>query len=189
MDNIELIKLRCPFCSATLTVKKRADIDMDKVAITCPVCKEKSPMRNFKRAVDRAAESTSFPEMDTINNLKVKGIIGTLRVLPAGQVFRLHEGRNVLGRKTSAADVDIPIDTMGGKRLSRQHLVIDVENVPGKGYMHYASLYKKEVNRTLIGSNPLEFGDKIVLNNGDVIALPDVNVIFQIEDNDRTSLQ
>ncbi len=105
---------------------------------------------------------------------------GRLRLLPAGPVYSLKEGRNVVGRMAAAAphaDIEIAV---ASKRLSRQHIIISVEQVPGKGTVHYVSLCKELTNATFVDNVPLVYGDTVVLKAGDVLKLPDADLLFEL---------
>lgn len=166
----EFIKIKCPSCSAVLTTMQKPGIE--KKRITCPVCKQKAPFSDFKKNVKTNQESTQ------IAALNVNSVIGSVTVLPNGNTFQLREGRNVIGRtaETSKADIFVP----GSNRMSREHLVIDVKDISGKGFVHYASLYKKETNETYINSVIIDYEDSIILKDGDVIKFPGVDVLFKL---------
>ncbi|MCI7783026.1 MAG: hypothetical protein MR544_08035, partial [Parabacteroides sp.] len=60
--------------------------------------------------------------------------------------------------------------------------------IPGKGFVHIASLYKERVNPTYINQTPLLYGDHIILQMGDRIILPNVTLRFEIPDEEATEL-
>ena len=202
----DIIKIKCPHCGGVLTAKYQQGIESKSV--TCPICKRKSPFMDFKQIQQQAEEHTQYPDSGEHTQYRTSGehtqyrqsadpktnfasgpnlIIGRLQVLPAGPSLQLSAGRNIVGRRASqsSATVQIPVPDER-KRMSREHLVIDVRRVQGKGFVHYVSLYKEKVNRTLVGSNELEYGDSIVLCHGDIIHLPDVDVRFELPDEEGT---
>ena len=73
--------------------------------------------------------------------------------------------------------------------MSREHLVLEVKKVIGKGFVHYASLYKEKVNETMINNELLEYGDSIVLKSGDKLRLPDATIVFEIPDDEGTEFE
>lgn len=190
-------KIKCPCCGAILAVKMQPGIE--NKTITCLVCKESSPFKSYKVVIDKKSdEHTEYPDKgydehtsyssseDTNMRSGLNFTLGRLQVLNLPtSAYRLKTGRNVIGRKASAstADFQIPVE---GKRMSREHLVIEVKKVQGKGFVHYASLYKQKVNETLINQERLEFGDCIVLKHGDTIKLPDATITFEIPDDEGT---
>lgn len=195
MDDI--IKIKCPYCGAVLSVKNQAGIESKSV--TCPICKQKSPFKDFKKIIENPNdERTQYPGDDEKTSYKTSSdpgtdigtglnfTLGKLRVMPSGPSFQLKPGKNIIGRQASKSIADYQIPTDPSKRMSREHLIIDIKKVPGKGFVHYASLYKERINPTFIGSEQLEYGDCVILNHGDIIKLPDVNVKFEIPDDEGT---
>lgn len=195
MDDI--IKIKCPYCGAVLSVKNQAGIESKSV--TCPICKQKSPFKDFKKVVDKVNdERTQYPGDDEKTSYRTSSdpgtdigtglnfTLGKLRVMPSGPSFQLKPGKNIIGRRATQSSADFQIPMEGSKRLSREHLVIEIKKVQGKGFVHYASLCKQKTNKTFIGSEQLEYGDCLVLNHGDIIKLPDVNVKFEIPDEEGT---
>lgn len=193
-----ILKIKCPCCGVVLTVKNQPGIEQK--SITCPVCKETSPFGSFKQPVMNKAqvEHTQYPsdkqhpgshEETHVNQAQNEPnfTLGELFVegsqLPP---FRLKAGRNVIGRKATASSADLQIPVLEGNRMSREHLVIEVKKIPGKGFVHYASLYKEKVNATSINDIRLEFGDSVILQHGDTLRLPDVTLRFEIPDGEST---
>lgn len=198
MNNQNVIKICCPHCGAQLSVKNQPGIEGKNV--TCPICKQKEPFLAYKRINTAVDPGTDLPggyggtggnsDATQIGNAPQAGtpqpLLGLLTVVSNGQTYTLHPGRNVIGRKAQASSANFQINTGEGRRMSREHLVIDVQRV-GNIYMHTASLYKERVNDTLVNSEKIIYGDGIILKNGDIIHLPDADVKFSITDNEGTT--
>lgn len=190
--NTDIIKIKCPCCGTMLAVKQQPGIE-DK-NVTCPVCKETSPFKQYKPMTIKKSEDTIYPDKEerthyeeTDLDASMNFTLGQLRIVSFPlSPFRLNVGRNVIGRKASASSADIQLPTTESKRMSREHLIIEVKKIPEKGFVHYASLYKQRVNETFINQERLEFGDCIILKDGDVIKLPDMTVKFEIPDDEST---
>lgn len=58
--------------------------------------------------------------------------------------------------------------------------------VPGKGFVHYLSLYKERVNPTFLNKVSMMFGDCMVLKNGDIISLPNFDIVFELHESEGT---
>ncbi len=121
-------------------------------------------------------------------NFGANWTLGKLTVAETGQSYQLRPGRNVVGRKAQSSSADFQIAVMENKRVSREHLVIEVKKVPGKGFVHYVSLFKEQCNTTLIGRETLVYGDCLILNHGDRIQLPGVTVKFEIPNGEGTDM-
>lgn len=201
----EIIKIKCPFCGAVLSVKNIPDIENKNV--TCPICKHKYAFNQFKTVPNNSKaeepgtkypdgashdnyeeEHTSYQKIgaDNDGSSLLNFTLGRLVVEENGAEFQLKFGRNVIGRKGQRSEADFQIDTAEKRQMSREHIVIEVKRVPNKGFVHFVSLFKERVNDTFIGNEPLLYGDCIVLNNGDTIRLPNATLKFEIPDNEST---
>ena len=204
----ELIQIKCPFDGAVLSVKRRPGIENKNV--TCPVCGNKYPFSQYRIVTPSAnadpdteyprnrgygsqdestqyvsgsnSEETQVGNVNPANNL----ILGRLKIQGTGKAFQLKPGKNVIGRKASNSTANFQIDTNGDKSMSREHLVVEVKRVPKLGYVHYVSLYKEKVNKTLVDNTPLVYGDCLVLQHGTLLKLPGVNLIFEVPDEENT---
>lgn len=196
-----IIKIKCPNCGAVLAVKKTAGIEGK--SLTCPVCKENSPYNSFKPIIERKQEEhTEYPKeygasadyhnehtTNTEINENLNYTLGQLKAIASNiPLFRLKTGKNIIGRKATASMADFQIPTNDSKRLSREHLIIEVKKIPGKGFVHFASLYKMKSNATFINNERLEYGDCVVLQHGDILKLPDISIKFEIPDDEDTDL-
>lgn len=173
--------IKCPKCSAIITLKTQSELKGKM--IKCPACKEIQMFESYKTTTDNDYH-TEVGEFDNF-------IIGELHVVNARlEPFKLKIGRNVIGRKadSSKADIQLPVN-MGKSRISREHIVIDVNKVIGIGYVHSVSLYKEKVNDTYINNEKLLAEDSLILSDGDIIMLPDNMCIkFIIPDSDLTDI-
>lgn len=189
MVELDFVKIKCPNCGSVLQVKNQPGLDGK--SITCPVCKTKSPFMEFRNINNRQTEKTeylggTYSESRTQYNSGKNLVIGRLFVVSTGCIYQLKPGQNVVGRKAQASTADFQIPMGDKKRMSREHLIIEVTNDPVKGYVHCVKLYKEKVNPTFIGKERLEFGDCFILKKNDMIRLPDVDVRFELVDSDDT---
>lgn len=184
----ETIQIKCPWCNAVLSVRNQAGIE--NKFVTCPVCKQKSPFSQFKRNTVNVSndDCTQYPGAQ-ISMPQENYTIGRLVVQGKGLSYQLKLGKNIIGRKASNSSANFQIDMGENRRMSREHIMIEVKKIPGRGISHLASLFKEKVNQTEVGSEKLVYGDCIILKNGDIIKLPGVNVLFEIPDDDATQLQ
>ena len=193
-----IIKVKCPHCGAILSIRQVDIIGKNNPTIKCTICETGSPLREYKTVATRQEDRTQYPGNEKNIHYHEEGrtqisqgldfTIGRLRVLPSGPIFQLRIGRHIVGRKSTNpphADFGIPTES---RRMSREHLIIDVKKVPEKGIVHYVSLCKQKVNVTYIGQTQLEYGDRLVLNHGDIIRLPDVDLMFEILNGEETEI-
>lgn len=202
----EIIQIKCPFDGAVLSVKNQPGIETKNV--TCPICKHKYPFTQFKRVAQTSKNDdpdTEYPDGDEHTNYdgehtsygseetteigkQPNYTLGKVTVVGSGYSYQLRPGRNVIGRKGQKSEANFQIDTADKRSMSREHIIIEVKKLPLKGFVHYVSLYKEKVNKTTIGTEPLLYGDCIVLNHGDMIKLPDATLRFEIPDGEETDI-
>lgn len=181
------IKLKCPRCGANLSVKSQPGLESKN--LTCPVCKESSAFSSYRVITPQNkpdGEHTIIKE-DFKNFSHTPEVVGELKILGSTQRIRLKKGQNIIGRKASNSSADCQILT-DNRRISREHLRIEVKNVEGKGLVHLLSLYKEQVNPTSINGENLVWGDSLVLRSGDVISLADLRLKFEIPDDEKTEM-
>ena len=187
------MNIKCPHCGKLLLIKQQIT-DFSKI-ITCPVCKESSALSNF-RIIEPAnqpkSDHTQYGPQGGSTEIGGHGAgsqgsttIGTVTVMGTGnEQHKLRLGKNIVGRAWEGnTRTDIQIPTPGKLRMSREHLVIEVKEVHGKGTVHYASLYKQQVNTTYVNDEQVSYNDCIILKDGDIIHLPDADLKFTIKNN------
>ena len=192
----DIIKIRCPFCSAVMAVKNKPGLE--KLNVPCPVCKKSTPFVQYQVLGENPFQSNQnnddcthglFNEDETQIGGKKTTQIGLLRqTAPQKRIFQLKPGINVVGRASSMSSATISIDTGESRRMSREHLAIEVKTVPGQGYVYYARLCKEKVNRTLINNKPLDYADCVLLENNTIISLPVATFCFEIPDPESTTI-
>lgn len=194
MMTIDVIQIKCPHCGARLSVKLQKGIENKK--IRCPVCKEWAPFGRYKQLYTGDEEGTNYAnrkeeKTSYKDNAAPAGqpdfILGRLKFNNT-QYFNLRTGRNVIGRQSAKSKANIQIPTGDNKRMSREHLVIEIKKEPEKGFVHYVSLCKQRVNKTFLNDMSLEYGDCVILKHKDIIKLPDCNLTFEIPDDEETEI-
>lgn len=202
----EIKNVECPRCGARLKISIKTGTDLSRIGLTCPVCKVKSMLSEYK-IEGGAPQLPPVPPVPNENEFgkgtcygpefggtqyapgfnSAQGIEGTVMDarlgelrLPSGQRFTLKPGRNVIGRMASSSNATIQIPTGESRRMGREHLEIDVAGNPSSGYIYVASLVKQQSNYTAIDNQQIKFGDKVYLQHGSVISLPDAELIFEL---------
>lgn len=191
----QFIQIKCPHCGAVLKVKQQPGLE--KASITCPVCKKKSPFTDFGTVINKDSEETELPggakqkqnngAPTTLYNPLANTSIGCL-VEKSGKRWALHLGVNTVGRKLQAdpQQVEVPVsDYTGERKMSRNHAKIEVIRLPNGSAKHVLYNWQNK-NRTYVGGEPIETGDRIVLNDGMAIKFANIDVRFVIEDSDAT---
>ncbi|MCM1291474.1 MAG: FHA domain-containing protein [Prevotella sp.] len=182
----DLIQKKCPTCGAILTIKNQGGLD--NTTVTCPVCHQTYP---FTKMVDVATKKSSAggyqPDAATqVGGYNSNTTIGHFLQQPNNRIYRLIMGRNVIGRECASSNATIQINTGTGLKMSRQHLTVDVKRDPLGNVVHECYLCKPQCNDTFINGAKLHFGDRVILQHGNQLRLPDATFIFVIEDDEAT---
>ena len=126
-------------------------------------------------AHDTTAPSSKFPQVAQINICTPNGKELTTKlevrrnVIGRNQNYPTASGNNIRTMATILIDTE-------HKTMSREHLLIDV-NLQREGgaikYNYTASLYKQDVNDTLINNTKMKFGLSYFMKDKDQILFPD----------------
>lgn len=99
-------------------------------------------------------------------NRKLVGLLVCFDLNPLGEVYKIYEGRNMVGRKPSAN-----ICLAGDSQISSEHLVILYREAEGV----YWAIDNNSSNGTFVNGN---FENKVQLNSNDIITLGNTRLIF-----------
>lgn len=194
MNENGLINIKCPHCSAILKVKNQQDLM--NMSITCPVCKRKSLVRNFKIIENKQSDDEETlvsnkkkhgnDNENTIVNEEILEPIGSL-VMPNGIPCQLHIGINTIGResRSTLAEIKLP-DKEKTKKISRNHAKIKVIRIANGSCKHVLYNWENR-NPTFVNGSIMEKDDRIVLHDGDKIRFADVEICFRIYDDEETN--
>lgn len=191
------IQIKCPWCSAILSVKETEGMETKKVL--CPVCRTQHAFTEFRKVTLRNptqanSDHTVFPGFGLTNARQDSTTpppdAGRLIVSPGNKTYHLSEGENIVGRDSAGSKATVKIDTGNDKFMSREHLIINVQKNPDGTMRHLLALYKPNVNDTFLEHEPLIYGDTFVLKNGDSIELPGIELRFVVGvDDDETIIK
>jgi DNA-directed RNA polymerase subunit RPC12/RpoP len=181
----------CIKCGATLTAGTDAQLtarntttenfDARKTAIGCPKCgypirptDERCP--NCNAELKRPATSnpisgtiiatSASPDGVAAEGRRITGLLVTYSIHPQGDVFKLLEGKNSIGRD-SAANISVENDAM----MSERHLSILYRPVDNK----FKFKDEQSSNGTFVNGTLIDEGE---LNNGDVITAGATKFLF-----------
>ena len=100
---------------------------------------------------------------------RVVGILVSYSANPAGELYKVYEGKNIIGRGTEC-DVSFPNDS----NMSRNHLLIQYIDAKGA----FRATDQGSSNGTYINGEVCVLGDIIDLKTNDVIVLGSTKLIF-----------
>lgn len=194
---MQVKRIKCPNCNAVLDVKNSKDERQKH--ILCPGCKAellvKFPQPLVAETViangklndgatqisggngttkligGSGAASTQFMPQSTVHN-------ETAQLEYNGHIYRLSEGKNIVGRKAITSTANIQVETLD-RYMSRQHISITVTTLPEQTVKALLSNYQNK-NQTLVNDQPIVAGDTIRLIDGNRIMMGRTTVTFKL---------
>lgn len=100
---------------------------------------------------------------------RIVGVLVSYSANPAGEVYKIYEGKNIIGRGN---DCDIPFPN--DNNMSREHLLI--QYIEAKGA--FRAVDRGSSNGTYINGQVCVLGDVIEIKTNDVIVLGSTKFIF-----------
>lgn len=173
----------CPECHQQLSFNEVPGYQ--NMVVECPKCHFKanasvyqsgSQARGGHGADDMPTQLVFAPRSSTD--------IGQIRVISTNEIQWLKPGNNVIGRRatTSTADIKISNDMY----MSRRHVQIDVIKKP-MGYEHRL-VEIGSTNIIKLNHRPINRGDIIVLNFGDVLTLGKTDIRLESNSDEATRM-
>lgn len=94
------------------------------------------------------------------------------------QSFILIEGDNIIGRKSNAFNIDVPI-ICSDKYMSRRHCTIHSRLNPNTNQKFYTIKDIESKNKIILNDKLMENDEELVLKNGDKIILGTTLIYFE----------
>lgn len=160
----------CPFCPSGETVnvnvgghtKVNGGDPTGATSATIPV----TPDEDFGGGTVIRHADSGYTNVSGGSNRKVVGVLVCYDLNKYGEVYKIYEGRNTIGRK---ATVDIPLS--GDGQISSEHLVILYREAEGI----FWAIDNNSSNGTFVND---VFTNKEALKSNDVIRIGDTRLIF-----------
>lgn len=112
--------------------------------------------------------------------MAIENVFGYKQVLP------LHEGDNVIGRRSKGTEVDIPIET-NDPSMDRRHCIINVKrNKQGK--IVYTLRDNDSITGTFLMNEILGAKDRIRIEEGAIITLGATTLILRSATEDEENV-
>ena len=112
-------RVRCPKCENYITFDETKYGDGQSLVFVCEHCKKQFSIRLGKSKAQpqetKPAEATDWGSIHVIEN-----------VFAYKQVLPLHEGDNIIGRRSLGTTIDTPIET-SDMSMDRRHCIINVK--------------------------------------------------------------
>lgn len=167
-----MIPVKCPHCKVGLKVDE-TKIPEGIASFKCPKCRHDIPVSYLQN--EQQADS------ETVLIRPIRKGCGRLIVVAnpntPEQTFPLYEGIFIVGRKASASEATIRIET-GDKEMSRNHMRIEVKKDNRGNYIHMLSDYQSK-NHTQYNGRSLDKGEVVVLKDNDEIKIGHTHIRFK----------
>ena len=121
--------------------------------------------------VIRHVGGTATGQTSVGQNRRLVGLLVSYSANPAGDVYKVYEGRTTIGRDTTC-DIPFPNDS----HMSAKHLLI--QYVEAKGAFRAQEYDQGSANGSYVNGQVYVLGDVIDLKNKDVIVLGSTKFIF-----------
>ncbi len=129
------------------------------------------PMQNQPTGGHTIIRQRGSATSNITQDRRMVGLLISFSRNPAGEVFKVYEGRTTIGRD-SACDISFPEDS----NMSANHLLI--QYVEAKGAFRAQEYGQGSANGTYVNGQVYVLGDVIDLKNNDVIILGSTKFVF-----------
>lgn len=193
-------RIKCPSCGVVLDVQNSKNEAIKQ--ITCPKCKAVLNVKFPPQQEPLEAKTFLASPKPTADNGATQLACGdgatqlaggsyaatqlapsttkenaTAKLLYGGDIYKLEEGQNIVGRKGETSKATVQIAT-ADRYMSRQHCSITVTTLPDGTKKAVLSNYQNK-NLTSIDGQPIETGDAIRLTDGDSITMGHTTITFK----------
>ncbi len=169
-------RVRCPKCDNYIQFDETKYEAGQSLVFVCDKCQKQFSIRIGKSKLN--AGSRREEKADESDGLQEFGnIIVIENVFAYKQVFPLHEGDNLIGRRNRGTEVDIPIES-NDPSLDRRHCYINVKRNK-QGELVYTLRDNNSITGTFLMNELLGPKDQIRLEDGDVVTLGATTLILQ----------
>ena len=178
-------RVRCPKCDNYIQFDETKYEEGQSLVFVCDNCKKQFSIRIGKTKLNAANRREE--KLDEKEGIQDFGNITVIEnIFAYKQVFPLHEGDNLIGRRNKGDKIDIPIES-NDPSLDRRHCYINVSrNKQGK--LTYTLRDNNSVTGTFLMNSLLGPKDRIRIEDGAVVSLGATTFILHealAEDTDR----
>lgn len=174
---MQKIRIKCPNCGVKLDV--RNSTDSCEKEISCPNCNAQIRVNFNKEQREQQPQETPIIESQRFGTRVVPADCTMGKLLLNGTFYPLQIGINTVGRAASTSKASIQIRT-ADRTMSRMHSIIEVGRIFNGVDVAIRTTIKNADNKNLtyVGGQLLVDGDTIVLNDGDIIKMGNVEIMF-----------
>lgn len=173
---------KCPFCPASSGATKingdsQEYSERTRIVDGVDDPRPTEPMETIgdfgaePRTVLRHASNNNTGETGVSDNRRLVGLLVSYSANPAGEVYKVYEGRTTIGRDRTC---DIPFPKDG--HMSSKHLLI--QYIEARGTFRAQEFDQGSSNGSYVNGQVYVLGDVVDLKSGDVIVIGSTKFIF-----------
>lgn len=169
-------RVRCPKCDNYIQFDETKYTEGQSLVFVCDNCKKQFGIRIGKAklsAANRKEETVDETEgtEDWGNVVAIENVFGYKQVLP------LHEGDNVIGRRSKGTEVDIPVET-NDPSMDRRHCILNVKRNK-HGEVVYTLRDNNSITGTFLMNELLGPKDRVRIEEGAIFTLGATTLILR----------
>ena len=173
-------RVRCPKCDEFITFDETIYKEGQSLVFECPQCGKQFGIRI---GTSKLRATQKEEKLDELSNENGYGSIVVIEnVFGFKQVFPLHEGDNLIGRRSKGTEVDIPIET-NDPSMDRRHCILNVKRNK-QGEIIYTLRDNDSITGTFVMNDLLGPKDRIRLEDGNVFTLGATTLILRTAKSD-----
>ncbi|MCR5569586.1 MAG: FHA domain-containing protein [Paludibacteraceae bacterium] len=158
-------KIRCPKCDDFIIFDEKT-IDMENVVVfKCQHCGKSFKVKFKRKNKDEEADEPDFGSLVVVEN-----------IFAHKQVFKLHLGDNVVGRRNPGDSIDCPIVTTDPS-MDREHCVVNVSEKNGNLVFRIRDCNSN--TGTFVMNVEVTKKEQRIIHNSDIISLGATTLILK----------
>lgn len=160
-------RIRCPKCENYLTFDETRYSEGQSLVFVCEHCGKQFSIRMGKTQM-RALQKEDKPDEEAFRNdfgsiTVIENVFGFKQVLP------LQEGDNIIGRRCTGTEIQVPIET-SDMSMDRRHCIIQVKR-NREGGLTYTLRDAPSLTGTFLNNEILKDKDRIRIEDGAIVTI------------------
>ena len=169
-------RVRCPKCDNYIQFDETKYTEGQSLVFVCDNCKKQFGIRIGKAKLSAATRKEEV--VDETEGTEAWGnVVAIENVFGYKQVLPLHEGDNVIGRRSKGTEVDIPVET-NDPSMDRRHCILNVKRNK-QGEVVYTLRDNNSITGTFLMNELLGPKDRVRIEEGAIFTLGATTLILR----------
>ena len=169
-------RVRCPKCDNYIQFDETKYEPGQSLVFICDNCKKQFGIRLGKTKLNAANQRQEVVD-EKEGTEEYGNIVVIENVFAYKQVLPLHEGDNVIGRRSKGSNVDVPIET-NDPSMDRSHCIINVKRNK-QGNLVYTLRDNDSITGTFYMNDILGPKDRLRIEEGAIITLGATTIMLR----------